>query len=88
MRQVGIVSWAPPIACRQKEGARRADEAAKRVREAEAERARRAAYSEALRREAERTAAILAKQVALQPLCGNGWDQVMQCLAGCVLLDG
>ena len=63
MRHNGIVSCPFHMACRQKEGARRTEEAAKRVREAEAERARRAAYSEALRREAERTAAILAKQV-------------------------
>ena len=54
---------APIIARRQKEGARRAEEAAKRAREAGAERTRRAAYSEALRREIDRTAAILAKQV-------------------------
>ena len=48
---------------RQKEEARLAEEAAKRAREAEGERARRAAYSEALRREADRISAILAKQV-------------------------
>ena len=68
MKQSGTVTCTHCNACRQKEGARRADEAAKRAREAEAERARRAAYSEALRREAARTAAILAKQVTLQPL--------------------
>ena len=44
------------------------------MREAEAERARRAAHSEALRREAARTAAILAKQVTLQPLCNSRWN--------------
>ncbi len=49
--------------CRQKEEARQAQEAAKRRQEAESERARRAAYSGALRREADRIAAILAKQV-------------------------
>ena len=49
--------------CRQKEEARQAQEAAKRRQDAESERARRAAYSGALRREADRIAAILAKQV-------------------------
>ncbi|CAL5222381.1 g4737 [Coccomyxa viridis] len=46
----------------QKEEARQAQEAAKRRQDAESERARRAAYSGALRREADRIAAILAKQ--------------------------
>ena len=49
--------------CRQREEAQHAEEATKRAREAEGERARRAAYSEALRREADRISAILAKQV-------------------------
>lgn len=68
---------APLIVYRKKEGARKAEEAAKRTREAGAERARRAAYSEALRREADRTAAILAKQVTLQSLCINRWDHLV-----------
>ena len=54
----------PTHCCRQKEEARQAQEAAKRRQEAESERARRAAYSGALRREADRIAAILAKQVS------------------------
>ena len=54
---------APIIARRQKEGARRAEEAAKRARDADPERTPTAAYPVALRREADRTAAILAKQV-------------------------
>lgn len=53
---------------RQKEEARQAQEAAKRQQEALGERSRRAAYSGALRREADRIAAILAKQVRGQLL--------------------
>ena len=53
---------------RQKEEARRKQEAARRQQEAEGSRARKAAYHEALRREAGRISAILAKQVTCYPL--------------------
>ncbi len=50
-------------ACRQKDAARKQEEADARRQEAEAETARRAAYNAAVRREQERVASILAKQV-------------------------
>ena len=49
-------------ACRQKDAARKQEEADARRQEAEAETARRAAYNAAVRREQERVASILAKQ--------------------------
>ena len=71
--------------CRQKEEARRSEEAARRSREAEGERARQAAYHEALRREADRISAILAKQVGSPPgICLNN----SACRASCFTMAG
>jgi len=55
------------VLLRQKEEARRRQEAARRQQEAKGSRARKAAYHEALRREAGRISAILAKQVTFIP---------------------
>lgn len=70
------MKWCPlRNACRQKDAARKQDEAESRRQEAEAEAARKAAYDAAVRREQQRVASILAKQVpplAVHPGRGVG----------------
>jgi hypothetical protein len=58
------MKWCPlRNACRQKDAVRKQDEAESRRQEAEAEAACKAAYDAAMRREQQRVASILAKQV-------------------------